>query len=105
VLEELEAQLQGVVPPKFSEPAERELDGFAAPPSGLRLADVAGMEDVKARLEAAVSSRLKGFGGREQLFPGWCWRRVGDEPDVDVAAVIRRVDGVDARAPAVVELL
>jgi hypothetical protein len=54
---------------------------------------------------ARAWSGLKGFGGREQLFPGWCWRRMGDEPDVDVAAVIRRVDRVDAHAPAVIELL
>jgi hypothetical protein len=48
---------------------------------------------------------LKSFGRWEQLFPGRCWRGVGDEPDVNVAAVVRRVDGVDAHAPAVVELL
>jgi SpoVK/Ycf46/Vps4 family AAA+-type ATPase len=59
VLLGLEEQLEGVMPPMFVEPGDGGADGYDVERVELRLADVAGMESVKARLEAAVLAPLR----------------------------------------------
>ena len=59
VLEGLEAQLKDVVPPMFVDPDGGAGGAFEAQRAGLRLADVAGMAEVKARLEAAVLAPMR----------------------------------------------
>lgn len=61
---EAEAELRAVVPPMFADPAEAAGDPVAASPcdaeeAGLRLADVAGMTQVKQRLEAAFLAPMR----------------------------------------------
>jgi SpoVK/Ycf46/Vps4 family AAA+-type ATPase len=64
VLDDLEAELAGVLPPRFAddEPAGEQNEGevvFDAELSGVRLADVGGMAEVKARLESAVLAPIR----------------------------------------------
>ncbi len=55
ILRELDAQLEGTVQPRFvDEPAAYDVEQ-----TGLRLADVGGMTEVKARLEASVLAPLR----------------------------------------------
>jgi len=60
VLRRLDAEFAGVVPPMFAdgaaEPSEIPYD---TEPAGVRLADVGGMDEVKARLEAAFLAPLR----------------------------------------------
>ena len=59
MLQDLDAQLRDVVPPKFSAATDNDAGGVDAQPTELRLADVGGMEEVKARLEAAVLAPMR----------------------------------------------
>jgi SpoVK/Ycf46/Vps4 family AAA+-type ATPase len=57
-LRQLEAELEGVIPPTFVEEDQAPPSPFDVEQSGLRLADVGGMEEVKVRLEAAFLTPL-----------------------------------------------
>jgi SpoVK/Ycf46/Vps4 family AAA+-type ATPase len=64
VLRRLDADLVGLVPPRFTDEGDANGGVAAAPPFALertvlRLADVGGMTDVKARLEASVLAPLR----------------------------------------------
>jgi SpoVK/Ycf46/Vps4 family AAA+-type ATPase len=59
VLDGLEAQLSDVVPPMFSDGASRDSELYPVEMVRLRLADVGGMDAVKARLEAAVLAPMR----------------------------------------------
>jgi len=56
VLRRLDEELADVVPPRFTQPAD---EPFAVERTGLRLADVGGMTEVKARLEASLLAPLR----------------------------------------------
>jgi SpoVK/Ycf46/Vps4 family AAA+-type ATPase len=56
VLLRLDRELADVVPPRFTDDPE---PGYPVERAGLRLADVGGMTDVKARLEASVLAPLR----------------------------------------------
>jgi SpoVK/Ycf46/Vps4 family AAA+-type ATPase len=59
-LRRLDAQLADVVPPMFADPeATPPREVFDAEAAGVRLADVGGMAEVKARLEAAFLAPLR----------------------------------------------
>jgi SpoVK/Ycf46/Vps4 family AAA+-type ATPase len=60
VLSGLEEQLADIVPPMFADgPAELDEGAYDVERTGLRLADVGGMDEVKARLEAAFLAPLR----------------------------------------------
>ena len=60
VLRGLEEQLSDIVPPMYAEgPAEVDGDAWDVEAPTVRLADVGGMEEVKARLEAAFLAPLR----------------------------------------------
>jgi SpoVK/Ycf46/Vps4 family AAA+-type ATPase len=59
VLDRLEAELAGVVPPRYVDGAAAPRGPFEVEGTGLRLADVGGMTEIKARLEAAVLAPLR----------------------------------------------
>lgn len=58
-LRRLQAELGDIAPPMFVEPASNATRDPAARPQGLRLEDVAGMGEVKARLQAAVLAPMR----------------------------------------------
>jgi SpoVK/Ycf46/Vps4 family AAA+-type ATPase len=58
-LRELEAELADVVPPMFEDSNVPRGDALDAEDAGVRLADVAGMQEVKARLEAAFLAPMR----------------------------------------------
>jgi SpoVK/Ycf46/Vps4 family AAA+-type ATPase len=58
VLRGLEAELSDVIPPSFTDDAG-DSAAFDVEPAGLTLADVGGMSEVKARLEAAVLAPMR----------------------------------------------
>lgn len=58
-LRQLDAELADVAPPMFVESSPSEPDAYEAAVAGLRLADVAGMDEVKARLEASVLAPMR----------------------------------------------
>jgi SpoVK/Ycf46/Vps4 family AAA+-type ATPase len=55
----LEAELAGVVPPRFADGQGDDVSGYDIEQSELRLADVAGMSAVKDRLEASFLAPLR----------------------------------------------
>jgi SpoVK/Ycf46/Vps4 family AAA+-type ATPase len=55
----LEVELGGVMPPMFTDSEPDGPAGYEVEQAGVRLADVAGMADVKARLEAAFLAPLR----------------------------------------------
>src|SRR4051794_35537075 len=57
-LRALDAQLRDVVPPMFVDQSAESVD-YEAEPETLKLADVAGMTEVKARLEASFLTPLR----------------------------------------------
>ena len=60
VLSRLDAELLDIVPPKYADaPASAAADGFEVEQAGLRLADVGGMAEVKARLEASLLAPMR----------------------------------------------
>jgi len=59
VLRDLDAQLADVVPPRYADSQVDGQEAWDAETVELRLADVGGMGDVKARLEAAVLAPLR----------------------------------------------
>jgi SpoVK/Ycf46/Vps4 family AAA+-type ATPase len=60
VLRRLDAEFAGVVPPMFADAAAEPSEGaYDTEPAGVRLDDVGGMDDVKARLEAAFLAPLR----------------------------------------------
>jgi SpoVK/Ycf46/Vps4 family AAA+-type ATPase len=59
VLRDLDAQLDGVLPPRFMSDDGGSTSAFEVQTAGLRLADVAGMAEVKARLEASVLTPMR----------------------------------------------
>ena len=60
VLGRLDAEFVGIVPPQFADtPASPGESAFDAEPVSLRLSDVGGMAEVKARLEASVLAPLR----------------------------------------------
>jgi SpoVK/Ycf46/Vps4 family AAA+-type ATPase len=59
VLQRLDEELRDVVPPMFAEPAGEVDVPFDLDRTPLRLADVGGMREVKARLEASVLAPLR----------------------------------------------
>jgi SpoVK/Ycf46/Vps4 family AAA+-type ATPase len=60
VLRRLDAEFADVVPPMFADGAAEPPEGaYDTEPAGVRLADVGGMDDVKARLEAAFLAPLR----------------------------------------------
>jgi SpoVK/Ycf46/Vps4 family AAA+-type ATPase len=58
-LESLEAELEGVVPPRFVEPERGSEQAYDVERAGVTLADVGGMDEVKARLEASVLAPMR----------------------------------------------
>ncbi len=58
-LRRLEADLEGVIPPAFVDDNPVSTGAFEVEKVGLRLADVGGMTEVKARLEAAFLAPLR----------------------------------------------
>ena len=60
ILSRLDAEFSDVVPPMFADDAaEPGPDAYEMEPAGVRLADVGGMEEVKARLEAAFLAPVR----------------------------------------------
>jgi SpoVK/Ycf46/Vps4 family AAA+-type ATPase len=60
VLSRLDAELVDIVPPQYSDnPQSPRVDSFDVERVGLRLADVGGMAEVKARLEASLLGPLR----------------------------------------------
>jgi SpoVK/Ycf46/Vps4 family AAA+-type ATPase len=59
VLAGLERELEGVVPPMFADAQGGVADAYEVERVGLRLADVAGMSEVKERLEASVLAPMR----------------------------------------------
>lgn len=60
VLSRLDAELADIVPPQYADaPDAPGVDGFDVERVGLRLSDVAGMAEVKARLEASLLAPLR----------------------------------------------
>lgn len=59
VLDRLEAELAGVVPPRYVDGDAGPDEVFESERTGLRLADVGGMTEVKARLEASLLAPLR----------------------------------------------
>jgi len=60
VLSRLDAELVDIVPPQYVDsPAPASVDSFDAEQVGLRLADVGGMAEVKARLESSLLAPLR----------------------------------------------
>lgn len=59
VLSELDAEFAGVVPPMFADDTPGDIGAFDIEQAGLRLSDVGGMAEVKARLEASVLAPLR----------------------------------------------
>jgi SpoVK/Ycf46/Vps4 family AAA+-type ATPase len=59
VLRSLESELSDVLPPRFAEADADSGDVYEIEDAALRLADVGGMADVKARLEAAVLAPMR----------------------------------------------
>ncbi len=59
ILRRLDSELSDVVPPQFVEEESSETPAFDVERTGLRLADVGGMADVKKRLEASVLLPLR----------------------------------------------
>jgi SpoVK/Ycf46/Vps4 family AAA+-type ATPase len=59
VLAGLERELEGVVPPMFADAQGGVADAYEVERVGLRLADVAGMAEVKERLEASVLAPMR----------------------------------------------
>ena len=55
----LDAELSDIVAPKFVDEEGVQATAYDAESVGLRLADVAGMTEVKARLEAALLAPLR----------------------------------------------
>jgi SpoVK/Ycf46/Vps4 family AAA+-type ATPase len=58
-LQSLDAELADVIPPRFEESGTADTDVFDAEDAGVGLVDVAGMEDVKARLEAGFLAPMR----------------------------------------------
>jgi hypothetical protein len=60
VLSRLDAELADIVPPQYADaPDAAGVDGFDVERVGLRLSDVGGMAEVKARLEASLLAPLR----------------------------------------------
>lgn len=58
-LARLDAELADVMPPRFADSGAQSSDSFDAETVGVRLADVGGMAEVKARLEASLLAPLR----------------------------------------------
>lgn len=59
VLSELDAEFADLVPPMFVDDTSDDIAAFDVEQAGLRLSDVGGMAEVKARLEASVLAPLR----------------------------------------------
>jgi SpoVK/Ycf46/Vps4 family AAA+-type ATPase len=59
VLSRLDAELTGIVPPQYADAPSADVCGYDVERVGLRLSDVGGMAEVKARLEASLLAPLR----------------------------------------------